>query len=469
MDEVKRLKEKLEALMAELKELDTGIEKAEGDEDKQTARDAYNAKREEVMTTKAALDDAIVKAEQEKALNTSLQTAGALTAVQVPHGAAVTTGAQAIDHGKELREKEGIFLKYMSGGPKLLSGEEYKAMSPREGSGFGEQSEGGIVLPKSFALRMFGLKWAKQMGWHRDGTLQNIAKASTMVSTSNVLGGYTIPEDFRLPMLDLPVEEAHIMNRATVVPAPTGEITMPKSKQTDADEYGGMVGEWINEAGAKPKTDTRFEQVKIAAHEYAMHTQISIRLLNRSAIAMEGWLSTRGRQVCMDALDTAFISGSGSGQPLGILNTNGIREVKRQTNGTVIRKDAVRLKRKLKPYHRAGGVYIMGDDVGGALEELEDNEGRPLFTASVQNGMFDRIAGYPFVETTRTPALGTDGDMMFIDLREYYIPMEQDIVIKRSDDYDIVHNVATIVIFVVVGGKLVQPRVCAILGDEETS
>ena len=50
-----------------------------------------------------------------------------------------------------------------------------------------------------------------------------------------------------------------------------------------------------------------------------------------------------------------------------------------------------------------------------------------------------------------------------------HAPMEQDIVIKRSDDYDIVHNVATIVIFVVVGGKLVQPRVCAILGNEETS
>jgi len=38
-------------------------------------------------------------------------------------------------------------------------------------------------------------------------------------------------------------------------------------------------------------------------------------------------------------------------------------------------------------------------------------------------------------------------------------------MIKRSDDYKFQNNVASIAIFVHVGGKLVQPRTCAILGD----
>ena len=58
------------------------------------------------------------------------------------------------------------------------------------------------------------------------------------------------------------------------------------------------------------------------------------------------------------------------------------------------------------------------------------------------------------------PLLGTDGDVAFIDLSEYYIALEQDIVMKRSDDFKFANNVATFAMFVVVGGKLVQPRVC---------
>ena len=464
---IKELQEAVKKAFAEQKTLSAAIDKAD-EEKKDEARKAFEAKRDEVAELKSQLDEAIQKAEQERDMADSMKRASDLTAVQTPAGAPLGGGAaQAKDFGKELRAKEHTFLKYMEGGVSNISGEELKLVSPSQNSAF-KEAHGGVCMPLSFRLKMFGAKWARDVGIGSD-EIRTCQKASTMVSTSDPLGGYTIPEDFRLPMLDLPTEMSHIMPRATVIPCPTGEVTMPKAKQTDANEYGGMVGEWIAEAGEKPKTDTRFEQIKIAAHEYAMHTQISIRLLNRSAIAMENWLATTGRKVCLDAMDTAFINGDGVGKPLGILNTDGIREVKRQTAGTVVRKDMVNLKYKLQPYHRAGAVYVMEDGVCQALENLEDNEGRPLFTASTMSGLFDRLGGYPYVSTTRNPSIGTDGDVFFCDLSEYYVPMEQDIVIKRSDDYDIVHNVATIVIFVVVGGKLVQPRVCAQLGDEETS
>jgi HK97 family phage major capsid protein len=464
---IKELKAKLEAAFAQQKELSSAIEKAADEAAKVEARKSFDAKRLEVADLKAKLDAAIQTAEEEKNMSDSLKRAGAMTSVSAPAGAPLAGGAQVKDVGAELRVKESCFLKYMEGGAGNLSGEEFRLMQPSTQSKF-DKGAGGCCMPLSFRLKMLGTKWAQSVGISRDEILHTM-KASTMVSGTPALGGYTVPEDFRLPMLELATEMSHILPRATVIPCPTGEVTMPKAKQTDGNEYGGMVGEWIEEAGLKPKTDTRFEQVKIAAHEYAMHTQISIRLLNRSAIAMENWLATTGRKVCLDALDTAFINGDGIGKPLGILQTDGIREVQRQTPGTVVRADLVNLKYKLLPFHRAGAVYVMNDGVCAYLEATNDNEGKPLFQASAMNGMFDRLQGFPFVSTTRNPDMGTDGDVMFVDLREYYVPMEQDIVVKRSDDYDIVHNVATIVIFVVAGGKLVQPRVCAILGDQSTS
>lgn len=470
MDEVKKLQEKLKKAFSALKELSANIDKADGDEAKEKAREEHKAKYAEVQELKVKLDDAIKTAEEEKAINASLRSAQTMTTVAPPAGGTLTSGgAEPRDHDKELRAKEDIFLKYMSDGAKALSGEEYRAVNPSEASSrFSEKTEGGVVVPRSFVLSMFGTKWAQSMGWTK-ADIQRIAKASTMVSSTDALGGYTVPEDFRPTLLQLPTEMPHLIDRVTVVPAPTGEVTMPKAKQTDSDEYGGMVGDWIEEGGLKTKADTRFEQVKISTHEYAMYTQISLRLLNRSAIAMESWLSTRGRQVAMDALDQAIISGDGDSKPLGILETDGIRELARTTDGTVVRKDTVNLKYQLKPYHRSGAIFVMDDTVLQALEALEDNEGRPLFSASMANGPFDRLAGYPFIVTTRTPNIGTDGDLIFIDPREYYLPMEQDMVIKRSDDYDIVHNVATIVMFMIAGGQLVQPRVCSILGNETSS
>jgi HK97 family phage major capsid protein len=284
-----------------------------------------------------------------------------------------------------------------------------------------------------------------------------------MVSSDPALGGYTIPEDFKLPVLDLAPEQPHMMQRCTVIPAPTGEVTMPKSVQTDGDEYGGMTGAWIAEAGLKPATDTSFEQVKIAAHEYAMYTEVSHRLLSRSPIAMENWILTKGRQKVMEELDNVIANGDGTGKPLGILNTAGIRTQTRVAANAIGNTDIVNLKYQLLPQHRAKGVFIANDGALQSIELLEDTQNRPLFKSAIANGPDTMMAGYPYFSTTRTPNLGTTGDLMFVDLSEYYVAMEQDIVVRRSDDFKFQNNVASFAIYVVVGGRLVQPRVASVL------
>lgn len=461
--DINAMKAKVEKLFDEMNGFEAQMESAETEETKAEAVKSFEAKRDEVEAAQEELDIALAKAEKAASIKKSIAKADALGKTQVPAGAKLAAPTvEAKDHDAELRAQEKCFHRYISGGSKMLSGEEMDLMQSK--SNKFDEGQGGIKLPTSYAIKMLGLNWAKSVGFS-DDDIRRTMKASTMVSSSDALGGYTIPEDFRATLLQTPVEAPHILPRATVVPSTTGEVTWPKAVQTDSNEYGGMTASWINEAGSKPQTDTQFTQEKIATHEIAMYTEVSHTLLRRSAIALEQWIATRGRQVLLDALDSAFISGDGNGKPLGILNTTGIRTVARQTADTVIRKDLVELKYALKPYHRAGAVYVAEDGVIKSLEELEDNEGRPLFTANTATGIFERLAGYPFIGTTRNPTIGTEGDIFFCDLREYYVPMEQDIMIKRSDDYKFQNNVASIAIFAHVGGKLVQPRTCAVLSD----
>jgi HK97 family phage major capsid protein len=451
----------LETHMKELDELNVSMKDKEGDElkalDTKHAETATKAK--ELMTK---LDDAVVKAKASKDMQATLEATKGLEAPEFP--ASTKTKAVAAHPGQKHIDHENLFLKYMSEGPKLMSGNERDFLAPDTNAGF-DKGAGGASMPLSLKVKMLGYKWAISVG-HSPMEVATAMKASTMVSTSDPLGGYTVPQDFRLPVLDLPPEPPSVTDRVTMVPAPTGEITMPKSVQTDENEFGGMTGAWISEAGLKPKTDTQFEQELIAAHEYAMHTQLSHRLLSRSAIGMENWVTTKARQVCVNALDNAIISGDGNGKPLGFLETSGIRTTARAGAGAVIYDDLVNLKYGLRPNHRGRGIFVVQDDVLRALELQKDTEGRPLFTSSTANGIYDMLVGRPYVSSTRMPELGVEGDVAYIDLSEYYLAMEEDIVVKRSDDYAFVNNVATIAIFMVAGGKFIQPRVGNVLEGE---
>jgi HK97 family phage major capsid protein len=371
--------------------------------------------------------------------------------------------AQAKDVMKDMEDHTHIFNKYLAVGRKQLSGQENELIRPKSEK-IVDGAE-GAVAPPHIVHDLFGAKWMRDVGLTKELAYLQQKGTSTMLSSSDTLGGYTVPQDYRLPVLSLPYENPFILQRATVIPAPTGTVTMPQSLQTDTDEYGGFAGAWISEGGLKQKTDTQFAQVQIDTHEYAAYTQLSVRLLERSAIAMESYISDKGRSKIMNELNRVFLRGTGTGQPYGILNTAGIRTVNREVANQVSRVDAVRLKRELRPQHRANGTYILADEVGGYFEELtvSATDLRPLFSASMANGPYDRLLGRPYIETTQLPNLGTEGDACYCDLREYYVAMESEVVVKRSDDYDIVHNLATIVIYVVVGGLLVHPRVCAVL------
>ena len=329
---IEEMRKSLEELMATMKEVSVSMEGKSGEE-LEALKVKHTASYDEAKSIQLDLDSAISAKQKEAEMEKSLETAKSFSKAVLPK-----VPAQAIDVSQKYRDHETLFRKFIGSGEKMMSGNEMKELEPSTNSSF-QAGAGGASMPLSLKIKMLGVPWALKVGVSKD-KIDACLKA-TMVSSTPSLGGYTVPEDFRLPVLDLPIEQAHILDRATVVPTTTGEVTMPKSAQEDGDEFGGMVGAWISEAGEKPATDTTFEQVKIPAYEYAMHTQISHRLLSRSPVAMEQWIANKGRQVCLDALDTAFISGNGSGKPLGILNTTGIREVTRETGGEVCQKDLV--------------------------------------------------------------------------------------------------------------------------------
>jgi len=453
---MKKLIEQGETILAEIGVLEGKVAEAEEGEAKTVAKAALDDKEKDWV----ALEAKIVEAKAFAAKELVLAEATRLAAT-VP-GGDLSASAQAKDHDAEMEAKSVAFEKFVRG--RSLSDGEMDLMTPQ--SKRFKEAAGGVVVPAALGYKMFGASWAEAVlsGIHVPGFE---AKALPLTSGQATMAAL-IPQDYRRELLELPAEPPHIMGRATIVDSPTGTVTWPRLVQSDTNEYGGVVVNETAEGGTKPETEPQFEQLEISTIEVSAYTEVSATMLRRSALALEALISRLFRAALLDHFDRRFILGTGIGQIAGIVPTVGIRAVARAGAGAVSYADLVNLEHAVRAYHRAGATWVIGDDVVQSLKLVMDLMGRPLFVPDPSTGAYRTLLGYPYIATHRTPALGVSGDVIFGDLREYIVAVEQEIVVKRSEHFRFRNNVVAFVIYALVGGRLVQPRAMSILEGEES-
>jgi len=366
--------------------------------------------------------------------------------------------AEVADFEKKDREHTKAFFDYVRG--ETVTGKRADLLRPSNKN----FSKGGIRLPQRLAKAIHGFD---DMGLLSDiltdveGKYQGKAMLSSQTSPASL-----VPQDYRAQLLQLAPEESHIYPRARKVPAPTGQVTWPKLTQTDSNEFGGVAVKWINEGGEKPETEPTFEQLQISAHEIAARTEISHTLLSRSVIDLEALLGIEFRNALMNAVDIAFLTGNGTGKPLGIFQDS-IRSVARQTANQISYDDLVNMEHTLRSNHRSNAIWVIADDAMQYLKKVKDSDGRPLFVPNPSTGAYDTLLGYPYVTTHRL-SLG-ENDIVFGDWSQYIVPVENEIVMRRSDDRKIEYNVAVFVVFMLIGGRAAHTRAFVKLGDTDAS
>ena len=310
------------------------------------------------------------------------------------------------------------------------------------------------VIPATVAAKMFG--FGCQVDSMRGKVVMSVDNAVTNPSLANNL----VPQEFRPQLIQLPMPTPTLLNQVTVVPTSTGEVTYPELTQTDSNEYGGVSFTWGIEAASKAETEPRFEQKIITAYELQGYTELSERILSRSAINLEALLQMLYRAGMNAQIDRVITRGLGaaSNQPQGIVGATGVRTVARNTAGAVDDADLVALKYLVQGYHRQGARFFPGDDVMENLELQYDNEARPLFRASTAGGPYDRLTGYPWDVNYEAPALGSNGDVIFGNPKHYFLAVEEEVTIARSAHFRFRSNIVAFKVFAVVGGRPISPR-----------
>ena len=255
-------------------------------------------------------------------------------------------------------------------------------------------------------------------------------------------GGFLVPEEFRPDLMMIPLEQSIIRPRAFTMPMSSASLRIPAVKDTShaSNVFGGVSASWGSEAEdiSSSTNQPAFGQVVLDAHKLTGYTVVSNELVQDSAIAVDTLLSRMFGEAIAYFEDVAFISGTGAGQPQGILNSECLVTVAKETGQaatTILKENLDKMYARLLPSSHGNAVWIANPDIFPQLASLSQSVGTgggPVWVSQMAGGPPTSIYGHPVIFTEKAPTLGTVGDIMLVDLSYYLIGDRQALTTQAS-------------------------------------
>lgn len=328
-------------------------------------------------------------------------------------------------------------------GAKRLPTAEYN------GEAIGADEDGKFKSRGEFFQKVF----ESGQGWNHDSRLVHTRNLGENFGDT---GGFLVPEEFRPDIMQIPLETSVIRPRAFTMPMNSNVLRIPSVRDTShaSNVFGGVSASWGSEGEdiSSSTNQPSFGQVVLDAKKLTGYTVVSNELMMDSAIAVDTLLSRMFGQAIAYFEDVAFISGTGAGQPQGILNSECLISVAKETGqaaATIVKENLDKMYSRMLPSSLANSVWIAHNDTFPQLASLSQavgTGGGPVWVSNMAGGPPNSIYGRPIIFTEKASTLGTAGDIMFVDLSYYLIGDRQALTTSASPHVRFV-NQETVIMF----------------------
>jgi len=253
-------------------------------------------------------------------------------------------------------------------------------------------------------------------------------------------GGFLVPEEYRMQLLEFALEGAVVRPRATVFPMNTDSLKIPYVNDAShaSSVFGGVIAYWTGEAKDKTASKPTFGQLELTPHKLAGLTYASNELEADSAVPLQALIIRQFGGAWGYYEDDAFLMGGGGSQPLGVFNCGCLKSVLRNTANRVHYEDLAEMYQSMLPSSLNSAVWVIHPTVMAELIELgsgnaADASGKILiWQTDAKVGPTWTIFGRPVIISEKLQALGTAGDILFADFRYYLIGDRQSLTIDSS-------------------------------------
>jgi HK97 family phage major capsid protein len=216
---------------------------------------------------------------------------------------------------------------------------------------------------------------------------------------------------------------------------------MVDSTSNVSSVYGGITGYWTEEGATLTETQPKFGQVKLTAHKLTLYTEVPNELIRDARPSMTALIDEMFPEALAWFEDVAFFLGGGVGEPLGFLNAPAAITITRAVgNQSIDWVDIVNMYSRMLPQSLDRAVWVISPDVvpnlltmpftaGGTTDPVLLNAFSGLGTPNLS------ILGRPVIISEKARALGTSGDINFVDFGFYLIGDRQAMSARQSEDF----------------------------------
>ncbi|MBA8844378.1 HK97 family phage major capsid protein [Ochrobactrum sp. RH1CCR137] len=209
-------------------------------------------------------------------------------------------------------------------------------------------------------------------------------------------GGYLAPAEFQAEVIKGIVEISPIRQAVRVGSTGAGEVILPKLT-------GRPTASWVGEDEERDETTMTYGQIEIPVHELACFIDVSLRLLEDSAINVESEISTELSQEFAVKENAAFSDGNGVKKPLGIQQAAGVADIVNGHATNINADQLIALMYSMPAAYRNNGSWLMNGTTLGKVRILKDGNGNYLWQPSYQAGQPSTLLGRPVIEDPTMP------------------------------------------------------------------
>lgn len=221
----------------------------------------------------------------------------------------------------------------------------------------------------------------------------------------------------------------------------------------------------VKEGASISSIDSEFVKVELGAYKYGeivKFTREVVEDVNFNIVAHAG---QRLGMAFAKAFEKAIITGTGNGQPQGLLSAtpdnNDMQKASKQVTakkGAISANDVVASYYNLPHECRQNAVFVCHPDTVKALAMLQDANGRQLLTDGLEPGV-RTLMGCRVIECAYMPKLGTQDAKigMFVDVkRALTVGVRSDVQVRQLHELYAVTDMVALVATARMDAKVVQ-------------
>jgi HK97 family phage major capsid protein len=280
---------------------------------------------------------------------------------------------------------------------------------------------------KSFGEQLAAVYRAAMPGGKIDERLST--RAAMGLNESNPSdGGFLVQQDFVSELLKRTFETGILAPKARKIPISTNANGLKINAVEDDSRkngcrWGGVQTYWESEADELAGSRPKFRVMDLSLKKLTGLCYATDELL-QDAAALEGVIRQAFAEEFGFKIDDTMLSGSGAGQPLGILKGKSLvtQEIEAGQTAKITVENLIKMWSRLWGRSRANAVWYVNQEIEPLLYTLKVGD-KPVYipAGGLSEAPYATLFGRPVVPLEQCSALGEVGDILLADFSQYLL------------------------------------------------